>query len=75
MLDYKVTTKLFDYFTKAAEHHGYISDVISMTDANGFVSEWVTRKLFNDHGSSESEYIDAGNPANNALFILEWLGY
>ncbi len=75
MLDYKVTIKLFDYFNELYEDNKYISDVISMADAHGYVPEWVTRKLFNDHGSSVTEYIDAGNPANNALFILDWLGY
>lgn len=66
---------MLDHFTELYSDNGYISDVLDMCDDKGYVSEWVTRKLFNDHGSSVSEYIDAGNPANNALFILEWLGY
>ena len=75
MLDTKVATKLFDYFNDHYEDDGYVSDVIYIADGNGYVSERVARKLFNDHGSCVKEYIEAGNPANNALTILEWLGY
>ena len=70
-----VTTKLFDYFKEYYEENGYISELMSICDDNGYVHETVTRKLFNDHGSCVKEYIDAGNPANNVLTILEWLGY
>ena len=67
--------KLFDHFNDLYADNGYILDVIDLADANGFVSARVARKLFSDHGSDMNEYIEAGNPANNALTILDWLGY
>lgn len=67
--------ELFDYFTDHYADNGYVCDVIDLCDDNGYVHERVARKLFNDHGSCVKEYTDAGNPANNALTILEWLGY
>ena len=70
-----VTDKLFDYFEDHYVENGYISELMSICDDNGYVHERITRKLFNDHGSCVKEYIDAGNPANNVLTMLEWLGY
>ena len=70
-----VIDKLFDYYVDIYPENGYILDVLELADDNGYVSERVANKLFKDHGSSMSEYIDAGNPANNALTMLEWLGY
>ena len=76
MLDSKVKDKLFDYFKYTYEEIDYVSELImSICDDNGYVHESITRKLFNDHGSCVKEYIDAGNPANNVLTMLEWLGY
>lgn len=75
MLDTKVSTKLFDYFNDHYEDNGYVSELMSICDDSGFVHESITRKLFNDHGSCVKEYIEDGNPANNVLTMLEWLGY
>ncbi len=75
MLDTKETNKLFDYFGEYYDGNGYVSELINICDDNGYVHESITRKLFNDHDCCVKEYIEAGNPANNVLTILEWLGY
>ena len=75
-LTQQVTEKLFDYYNDHYADNGYVSELVtSICDHDGYVHERITRKLFNDHGSCVKEYIDAGNPANNVLTILEWLGY
>ena len=70
-----VIEKLRDYFEDHYDDNGYILDVLDLANEHGFVSSWVSRKLFNDHGSSEQEYLEDNNPKDNALFILEYLGY
>ena len=70
-----VTAKLRDYFEDHYDNNGYILDVLDLANEQGYVSSWVSRKLFNDHGSSEQEYLEDNNPKDNALFILEYLGY
>ncbi len=74
-----VTEKLWDYFHDlygTDEYtNGYILDVLDLADVQGNVPSWVSRKLFHDHGSSEQEYLEDNNPKDNALFILEYLGY
>ena len=70
-----VTEKLKDYFEDHYDNNGYVLDVLDLANEQGYVSSWVSRKLFNDHGSSEQEYLEDNNPKDNALFILEYLGY
>lgn len=79
MLDTKATQILWDYFHDHYDTddctNNYVLGALDCADAKGYVCERVARKLFSDHGSSMKEYSDAGNPPNNALTILEWLGY
>ena len=74
-----VTERLWDYFH---EHYdtdeytnGYVLDVLSLANVFGIVPKWAAIKLFRDHGSNELDYLRDGNQKNNALQILEWLGY
>ena len=74
-----VAEKLWDYFHDLYDTdeytNQYILDVLLFANEQGYVSSWVSRRLFHDHGSSEQEYLEDNNPKDNALFILEYLGY
>lgn len=76
-----VTQKLWDYFNA---HYfddyndgpnQYVTDVLSLANSNGIGPKWAANKLFKDHGSNESEYLEEGNQQYNLLQILEYLGY
>lgn len=53
----------------------YVTEVLSLANAEGIGPKWAATKLFKDHGSSESEYLEEGNQQYNLLQILEFLGY
>ena len=74
-----VTERLWDYFHDNYDTdeytNGYVLDVLSLANSNGIGPKWAANKLFKDHGSNESEYLEEGNQQYNLLQILEYLGY